>query len=359
MENPLKAMHRSPDSDGSGGQEKKEKIGELAYVPIFRANNLYKTMFPEITPLVNQGEEPDPKKIFEEIIKHPNSQIAIDGTCESALDRLSLDDVPKEISQEYIKTWQNGDAYFDVRSYLESLGIQIKNIEYAISHDQEYFSPFSPERAEPVVALLQEQMPNCNRVIISLDHLDDHTGNRNTIMRYKKDQGEELTNARIKELDDLLEKYNVKEKKDLSLLLDEPLKYIRSEKWRTRDVNNVKTQEDIEQDMLKAKESKILIALILAEEIQEKIGVTPEFTIYSYGIKDKLEIDDTTMIISDCHSDFKDLESWGEIKPEQALYMPLQRGINHAQEIGIPLKDYGSEGYALKLRRIFEKNEVS
>lgn len=338
---------RSPDGvdKAEGNLEKKEQLGTLAYVPLFRGNALYNAMFPEVTPLFQAGEEPDAKIILQEIFKHKDEKIITDGTVENELYKLTQEDIKEILPDAEIKYYQNGnlDVMSSIKPIFEKENITLSgNLDSKISKSQnEQF--FSSEDAKEFISLINNQVPDCNRVIIALESLSSHVLNLHHLnTRFDSD---EKANKE-KEYQTLCLKYPID---TVSVQIDPLLE-------KTKNISKLKELigkfPDAEVHIEGTKKTTELIVAVLSEQIRNSLRIEPEFIIDNINLA---TLDDKTVIIYDRHNKLSNEMKLEEKIPQQTILMPLETGIHHAQKIGA-LKSIDGD-YALSKRRLFEKKE--
>ncbi len=129
---------------------------ELVYYPIFRDNELYQAMFPEIKPLFAVGEEvgqDSVKKLIDEIILHENDKLIIlDETCKRVLKLAKEEDFPKKINTSCY------DSSIDWK------------IEKHLHHE------FSPGFAKTLFEKAKGKNKNVKQIYIVMQNLSDHSG---------------------------------------------------------------------------------------------------------------------------------------------------------------------------------------
>jgi hypothetical protein len=164
----------------------KQEAGKLKAIPIFRANDLYVKIFPEIEPAFQKGEEPNSKKIFEILKKYQNKEIIFDNTCAKTLFyETNLEEIPNELN--FIpKTYTYNEKEFarlsDDKDFLKVLmekwGVYFpKNpsgntIDKTISKKLGF--GFSPEIVKTLFDIAKQKNSNLKQILILTDHLTDH-----------------------------------------------------------------------------------------------------------------------------------------------------------------------------------------
>ena len=161
-----------------------EQKGELAAVPIFRSNDLYDALFPEITPIFKKGEEPNAKQIFEVIASCRDQAIVLDNTCYETIldtDKVTINDLPQEFELQEIPedAWQ-----VDLRAiselFKEKFSVDMpfygdKTIDRKI--DKALGQNFSPELAVGLLEIAKQKNHDIKRVYILSANISDHVGN--------------------------------------------------------------------------------------------------------------------------------------------------------------------------------------
>lgn len=174
--------------------DKKNKH-ELAAVPIFRANDLYSSLFPEVKPVFERGEEPTAKKIFDAILEHKNQEVILDQTCLATImgrregSKLTPEDFPPELGLQEVPLGKDGSVDFGViRSLLkEKFHIIFPSIEKPFplkgrpqtidrKIENKMQTGFSPETVKWFLELSKKENQNIERVYINTDFLTDHVG---------------------------------------------------------------------------------------------------------------------------------------------------------------------------------------
>lgn len=160
--------------------EQNEKL-ELSVVPIFRANDLYEAMFPEIKPLFAKGEELDMssvQKLIDSIVSNKNKSVVIDDTCREALYHVELENLPKEFGLTELPTINGG---FDFNAFSELLKKHY-NIDFSAwdTIDQKIKElldyKFSPELVKGLIDIAKRKNKNIQQILILTDSLADHVG---------------------------------------------------------------------------------------------------------------------------------------------------------------------------------------
>ncbi len=383
MEN-IKKYFRSPDgADSVGGKiEKNEKLGELAYYPIFRGNTLYNEMFPDIQSLFQAGEEPNAKVILQEILKHKGEQIVMDNTTDACFRRELTQDDLLEVTPGIDIVLTKYDKSLDVMSSLEPIfkknGITFsrETIDRLVS-GSEYEDIFNSGDAKQIVSLIKNQVPNVNRIIVGVNNIDDHITNSKTELTmeaWKKVIDDRQTQEFFKEIEPFLVNYKKLEHKEETLKKERFPKNLEDFILKTvpgDDKGFIKlkeliselpasTQDEISKTLMRnywqirtCKESILIVLSMLNKEIKNTLGIDPEFTL---GDIELSSIDENTAIVYDHHNKniIMDVNPEEEI-PQQAILMPISAGMNHAQKIGA-LKSVDGD-FALSKRRLFEKKE--
>jgi len=187
MENTLNPLNEGLEDT----QPNHEQKTELAVFPIFRSNDLYDAMFPEINPVCEKGEEPNVAKIFEEILKHPNSAIAVDMTCYNAIeeelfnaiskkDENALQSFPKELGLSEAVA-EGGKVRMEI---LPTLLKEKFNIDFSFDEDvlietrveQMLGGRFSVEVVKTLLNIAKEKNSDIKEVYLLSENITDHTG---------------------------------------------------------------------------------------------------------------------------------------------------------------------------------------
>ncbi len=158
-----------------------EKEPELIAVPIFRANDLYNSIFPEIKPVFGIGEEPNAKRIFEVIKANNGENVMLDMTCYKAihdLQKVTLEDFPKEFKLKEIpedagqvdlgEISKMFKEEFDVT--LDSYSSNTIDMKIARSLGEN----FSPELVQSLFEIAKQKNSNIQKVYILSDNISDH-----------------------------------------------------------------------------------------------------------------------------------------------------------------------------------------
>lgn len=344
---------RSPDGVDKveGGLENKEKLGELAYVPLFRGNALYNAMFPDVTPLFQAGEEPNAKIILQEILKHKGEQIVMDGTTQNELQKLTAEDIAQILPDAEIKYYQNGnlDVMGSINPAFEKDNTTLSgNLDSKITESQhEQF--FSPEDAKEIVSLVKNQIPDVTHIIIALDGMSDHVKciKSSASEEEQKEWSHTINSEQGKEL---------RTKSDLILEQTGKITFFRSSKffddWKETGLSDEQVNEKVADAVERTKQAILFPVLQIAQEIKDSLGIDPEFVVQDVDLS---VIDEKTAIIYDRHNALSNKMKLEEKIPQQTILMPLDTGIYHAQQIGA-LKTADGD-YALSKRKLFEKKE--
>lgn len=170
--------------------ENKEKLGELEEIPIFRNNDLYAEMFPEIHPTFEKGEEPTVKKIFDEIIKYQGKKIILDETCKSKIEYVEvvdckIEDFPLVLELKELPLHPKNAEFVDMDRIFEILKeklditLVLKNSEGNPTSVDEKIGAvlggtFSPELVKNLFEIAKQKNSNIKKVYILTGNIDDH-----------------------------------------------------------------------------------------------------------------------------------------------------------------------------------------
>ena len=178
----MNRFQRDPDhKDSTGGTEEQGERRELAVVPIFRSNDLYAKLFPEITPVFEKGEEPTAKKVFEAIKQFPGKEVVLDDTCYKIIkskSKVSLEDFPIELEIKEVPNMR-GEVDLKVVGQLfkEKFDISLPtDIHQTIDRKiaKEMNSNFSIEQVKGLFEIAKQKNPNIKQVYILSDNITDH-----------------------------------------------------------------------------------------------------------------------------------------------------------------------------------------
>lgn len=159
--------------------ENKEKKPELKAVPIFRNNDLYAELFPEIKPVFEKGEkaENNVKKIIEAILKNENKAVVLDETCEDALSCVRLEDFPEKFNLKEIPKNKNGYG-FDINAFRDLLkihfNIELKKETIDSILGKKIGRGFSQELIKSLFEIAKQKNKNIKKVYILTKSIDDH-----------------------------------------------------------------------------------------------------------------------------------------------------------------------------------------
>lgn len=359
-------------------KEKKEKLGKLAYYPIFRGNALYNAMFPDVEPLFQAGEEPNGEVVLQEVLKHRDKKIVMDKTTIRALYTLR-DDTERK------------NENVDTPSLISELLKEVGDLDNMIKKNNEEKNFFSQEDAAEFVSLIKLQLPNVNRVILALDCINSHlfSGyndfmlsllNNKELEEEKKKEWNALVNSDLAiktlgKLDEVLNEtsqvknlfYHTFSKRQCysikKFFEDNELGKFSSELYKAfekGDFSGIPEKKQSEffslledtakQSILEAKKSIVVPIMLLEQEIKNRLEIDLEFV---YSTIDITTIDERTAIIFDRHNNLSFNMKLEEKIPKQTIIMPIDSGLEHANRIGV-LKTVDSS-FALQKRKIFEE----
>lgn len=283
---------------------------ELAVVPIFRSNDLYQAMFPEIEPVFQKGEDLEGyspevklkrKKLIDFIVKNENKTIILDQTCEEQLwyvglaelpDKFELDKMPKEFPYEFeklLKIHYNIDYSFGITidsRLREKLGQE-----------------FSPQVAKVLFEIAKRKNENIQQVYILTLNIADHTTK------------------------DVL---NLKEYGNQAKEISHTISYTSG--WNTEE----------------EKKRITLVSTVLKDVAWKELGVEPELV----ATLNKADIKHGDLIVVDRHNPAIVVEKINEIFPKQISQLPLETELyNNQKFLG---DEMASKGLVNVLRKIFE-----
>lgn len=158
-------------------EEKREKP-ELEAIPIFRSNDLYAEVFPEIKPAFEKGEELTAKNVFEALMEYKNKKVILDKTCFDALQNSKLEDFPLEFGLTEVPSI-NGEVstrkisellkqYYDIDSDLTRWTTIDAKIEKLLE------STFSSESVRGLLEMAKGKNNNIKEVYILSNNIADH-----------------------------------------------------------------------------------------------------------------------------------------------------------------------------------------
>ena len=176
----METLQRSPDINQTGGDlENKEKLNELEAIPIFRNNDLYTELFPEIKPTFEKGEEPTLKKIVSEIIKYQNKKIIFDNTSRNIFMYGKIK--PEDFSEN--KEWYeivSGSEGHSISTgtfeelIKEKLGIEISSTFIESEMNETFKNDFSPKLVDELFEIAKGKNSNIKQVYILSEAITDH-----------------------------------------------------------------------------------------------------------------------------------------------------------------------------------------
>lgn len=332
--------------------ESKEKFKELGCYPIFRANDHYSDLFPEIEPLFKKGEQPNGNKVLAEILSHSDKEIVIDETCKQALYSLNGENIDKNVFSEdlgeYMKGYQFGYRLMCFLKEKRNIKIKDKTIDNILIETLAHDGVMSPEMAKDLVSILKIQNPKCDRVLLFVDMIRSHISPYpNSLRKEKINEIRKIVDDSNlkKELDKIFEnsKYFTKDEKDI--LKD---KYPPDEEDKT-------FLEEIRQRENETKDEAKYIVVCISDSIEKELGIKPEF-ILGYdgnGLEKIQNLDENVSIIADRHNKICDVNFVSE---KQKVILPLDTAVYHAEKNGVDINSLYKE-HLLSSRRLFEKKE--
>lgn len=197
---PHEAMNRIIDTDKPiGNIEENEGLHELKAVPIFRNNDLYAELFPEIQPAFEKGEDPTLKKVFATIALYRGKNVILDKTCSTAITKpnraeISLNDFPSELELNEVPAHPQNEKRMD-RQKIFDLFKEKMNI--TILCDKDAFpetidkkitevlgGTFSPELVVSLFEIAKQKNNDIKNVYILTENIDDHiyTADRDQVL---------------------------------------------------------------------------------------------------------------------------------------------------------------------------------
>lgn len=176
----------SKGKESENNIENKEKP-ELEAIPIFRSNDLYAEMFPEITPAFKKGEEPTFKKVLDAIIQHKNKTVILDRTCQWALKdfydyhtkkfTVTLNDFPKEFELSELPIKSENKTRLDINKILkQKFNISINDILIDEKIDSATEHAFSSELVEELLSIAKQKNKDIRKIYILTENISDHVG---------------------------------------------------------------------------------------------------------------------------------------------------------------------------------------
>lgn len=173
----------SKDKELKNKAENKEKP-ELEAIPIFRDNDLYVEMFPEIKPALEKGEEPTLKKVLNAIIQHRNKTIILDKTCAYALSNfydddaekftLKLSDFPKEFELSKLPIGSIDEIEIRIKELLKqkfNISVSEDTIDQKIEGRD---GAFSAELVGDLLRIAKQKNKNIKNIFILTENISDH-----------------------------------------------------------------------------------------------------------------------------------------------------------------------------------------
>lgn len=292
------------------GNPEKER-GELAVVPIFRGNDLYQAMFPEVEPVFEKGENRDDssaKKVLDAMIANPNKTVLLDKTCDSYLSYyLTLENLPKKFELTELPLVNNA---FDKKALAKLLKIHY-NIDYNpwgtidAKLEGKLGHAFSPELVKGLFEIAKKKNEDMQKVYILTLHIADHTPKQEVL--------------------------NLKEYEDLAEEISRTITYTNG--WDTEE----------------AKKQISLVSAVLRETAEKELGIKPEL-IATVNMED---IQKGDFFVVDRHHPAVSKGNINERFPQQVLLLPLETELlNNEKFLG---NKFPGEGLAMMLRRDFEK----
>jgi hypothetical protein len=165
-------------------QTKLEKTHELIAIPIFRSNDLYNSLFPEITPIFKRGEEPSLKKIFDSIKEHGGKEVILDRTCYKAIawtpaQEANIEDFPDEFKLKKIPE-NSGTIDMDKLTKLFKKNFDVTLSPYDNTIDSKIAKAlgynFSPDLIQSLFEIAKQKNSDIQKVYILSDNISDHVG---------------------------------------------------------------------------------------------------------------------------------------------------------------------------------------
>jgi len=311
MFNLNKNINKAPITDDSSGKENKEKLGELEAVPIFRANDLYCDIFPEIKPIFEKGEEPrSGKKIIEAILKNEGKTVILDRTCEAYVTLVKPEDLPKEFGLNEIP--EDGLQINDLKKLFKThFNIEIKKETIDDKIEKKTANGFSPEIVKGLFEMAKKKNSNIKQVYILSLNIADHAPYPLEISNFKqyedsaKEIGQEIVETDAVDVEGIEE-----EKKRMSFIL-----------------------------------------AVFKKATKEEFGIEPKLitTINQEDIKEG------DLVVVDRHNSACSKLKINEQFPKQVSILPLESEIrNNEKFLGDKFTD---SGLIKNLRKDFEKQE--
>lgn len=195
--------------------ENKEVKKELSAIPIFRNNDLYSDLFPEIEPTFEKGEEPTIKKILASILRYKNSNIILDKTCSDVLfypniSKVNLADFPEEFELKEIPLYSENNEVVDTGKIIKILKDKF-NISIILDEDDGFFPvtidqkifesigrKFSEELVEGLFEIAKHKNKNIKKIYILTNRITDHTyfgeDEKNKVIQVLKEEAQKCFN---------------------------------------------------------------------------------------------------------------------------------------------------------------------
>jgi len=333
----------------------------LAAVPIFRNNDLYQAVFPEIKPLFEKGEELDEKtsvkKIMDRIVENKDKAVILDGTCLRALayaklNLLKLDDFPAEFGLKELPISKGKGPWGDVRDALdlETIKSLLKthlNIDFSGKDEdtidrkirEQFNADFSSETAKDLLEIAQIKNPNIKRVYVLTSSIADHF----SCEKLLKEPGGYLDSAKEIEV-------------GMPLALELPGARREFSDWSFKSLKDLEKSIEPE-DLINCeakRRKKSLVSAVFKKVIQEKFGIDP---IMKPTIKatDILEGD---LVVVDRHNEAISSHGHEDIdkrKTRQVSLLPIESELRNNEEyLG---KEFANPNFIKSMRAKFEKKK--
>lgn len=329
----------------------------LAAVPIFRNNDLYQAVFPEIKPLFEKGEELDKKtsvkKIMDRIVENKDKAVVLDGTCLRALayaelNLLKLDDFPAEFGLKELPIGKGKGPWGDVRDALDLENIKslLKahfNIDFSGKDEdtidrkirEQFNADFSPETVKDLLEIAEIKNPNIKRVYILTGSIADH-------FEYEK---------LLKEPEEYLDSAKEIEAR-IPLALELPDGRRTFSGWSLERLKDLEKSIEPE-DLIKCKakrRNESLVAAVFKKVVQEKFGIEP---IIQVAIK-AADVVEGDLVIIDRHNSHSS-DKIDEKMPRQVSLLPIESELqNNEKYLG---KEFANPNLIKSMRAKFEKKK--
>lgn len=244
-------------------EEKKEKP-KLEAIPIFRNNDLYAEIFPEIKPAFEKGEDPIAKKLFEVLMEYKNKKVILDNTCIETLQNSELGDFPSEFG---LKEVPNVNGWTDMKKISELLK-QYYDIDSDLSSgttidskiSELLQSNFSSESVRGLLEIAKGKNNNIKEVYILSNNIADHTGD---FLDFFKDEV-----SRLKE-EDIGDFYR---DKVVAILKEEAIKEFGFEPKVISTIDNISDQSI---QVITDRHNNAIYSQNLAERFPKQISMLP------------------------------------------------------------------------------------